>query len=489
MQQWVLYAKGLLDLAAVCIATDQAFQLARTLDLEARGPLMEYLESEPEQKQAAIKLIMQATRVMEEAAASVLSGNVYLPYYFWLLGSPQNSGSEDEYQLGEQTYYNAFSVFWGWHIGVCFMNMSSALLLVEEGKYGSHTYSGHWKELDVQQRREKSRAFLMETLPELHLVGRLTGKAPVQDELSRRVLQSVEEREVYLSTAFGLHLLLYIRNKLLDAGKLGNPLDTLRSFLLARAITTESLLPVLPSRKAQDTLRPIHRHMLEAQKDLFGLLKRSARDSGVVTPTAFFTLSRSPILCGVLLHKERIATLKAFLKLESNHGGLTGIVHLGNMLSHEGHIKGLGAAMGLTARLLHDKSFFPGGKRPTTKADYHRSYALAIGASAANFAPGDSRGGPGSRPVVRENKVEVVHPAPFSQVVYDRLTDEMGRFSLSEKDLVGMLKAGGDHLRKPKPDTTGQDSVPFQPLKRALTLLHAEATVLNIDHLQSLQVA
>jgi hypothetical protein len=57
-----------------------------------------------------------------------------------------------------------------------------------------------------------------------------------------------------------------------DAGKLGKPPDTLRTFPVARTTTMDSLATVLPNRKAQETLRPTHQHMIQPQKDLFGLL-------------------------------------------------------------------------------------------------------------------------------------------------------------------------------------------------------------------------
>jgi hypothetical protein len=118
-----------------------------------------------------------------------------------------------------------------------------------------------------------------------------------------------------------------------------------------------------------------------------------------------------------------------------------------------------------------------------------------MGRSLTDLAPASSRGGRPAQLTARKNKVELSRPAPFSRVVYDRLRDPMGRFPLSEEDLVGMLVAGNDSLRKmyaaagPGKGKAKATGTPKPPLKVAAGLLNGEVVVLEHDYLGSLQLA
>ncbi|KAK4032708.1 hypothetical protein C8A01DRAFT_40850 [Parachaetomium inaequale] len=307
-EQWDLYVAGKRDLAAVAVITNMASLLAKEMEKQARDFLREILEGQDDKRQATARGLANRLGISETAEASVLEGNPYFAFYFWLLRKPVDSSNEEEYQVEEQAYSNTFKVVSAWHTDVCFMpNASTNLLRIGEGQYGSHTYKGHWHELPVQERREKSRAFLLETLPELHFVGRLSkDKVPVQDHSSRGVYQSVEGGALELSTVFAMQILLYIRNKLFDAGKTSGPLQALQSFLRSATTSISSLTPILPDTQRREPLRPAYEHLLQIQDDMFKILKTGISTSGVVATTGIFTLRRSPVLCGLLLHAERI---------------------------------------------------------------------------------------------------------------------------------------------------------------------------------------
>jgi hypothetical protein len=491
----------------VAISTNMAFLLAKELEKQARNSLREVLEGQDEKKQATAKSLVNQLGISETAAASVLDGNPYFAYYFWLLRTMKPADSdENKYKVEEQTYYNTFSVLSAWHTGVCFMpNASTNLLRIGEGQHGSHTYKGHWNELPVQERRVKTRAFLIETLPELHFVGRLSkDKAPVQDDLSRAIFQSVEELAVELSTVFALHLLLYIRNRLLEARKLSDPVTTLQTFLRSATSSIDNLNPVLPTAESRESLRPAHQHLLQVQNDVFKMLKTGITNSSVVATTDFFTLRRSPILCGLLLHAERVLAQDAALAVEKTLGGLTAAVHLGHAFTTEGLIRDLGN-LGPTVRAQGDSAFFLGGKRPTTQTEYLPSYAMTIGRSVVSAAPASSRrsGGAGAGPslAARKSKMELSSPAPFSRLVQARLQDPQGRSSLTGEDLVGLLVGSGNPMMKKiygesvstsssaSSGASRKPPVSMSPLQHAALLLHAEVPTLEHDYVSSVRVA
>jgi hypothetical protein len=118
-EQWDLYVAGKRDIAAVAISTNMAFLLAKELEKQARNSLREVLEGQDEKKQATAKSLVNQLGISKTAAASVLDGNPYFAYYFWLLRTMKPADSdENKYKVEEQTYYNTFSVLSAWHTGV-----------------------------------------------------------------------------------------------------------------------------------------------------------------------------------------------------------------------------------------------------------------------------------------------------------------------------------------------------------------------------------
>jgi hypothetical protein len=301
---------------------------------------------------------------------------------------------------------------------VCFVEKGSGKRLhAQEGQHGDHSHDAAWSAQSVSDKQRKGTAFIMETATELHFIGSLKDKAPVQDELSRRIFACVEDRKLYISAVFGIDLLHTIHRRLCDAGMSGKPVDTLLDFIKSSTTKMDSLSSALPPQERRSILEPIRRHMIDAQTDIFQRQKAACKRAGIETQTPFFTLRRHPVLCGLMLHAERVLVQKTALNLEQHLGGLTAAVHLGNALIREGHLSNLGALQ-VTRRLQGDRSFFLGGNAPTTRPGYLSAYGHAIGWSAANLAA-STRGGTGL--AARSTKLELAVHAPFSRAVADRL--------------------------------------------------------------------
>ncbi|KAK4149139.1 hypothetical protein C8A00DRAFT_38260 [Chaetomidium leptoderma] len=238
-------------------------------------------------------------------------------------------------------------------------------------------------------------------------------------------------------------------------------------------------LSMLPLPQSRETLRPAQLHLAEMQGDVFRKFKSATKNAGVVSATPYFTLSRHPVLCGLLLHVERVLAQNAALRLESDLGGLNAAVHLGNAFTNQGYTQDLGALQS-TARQQGDKSFFLGGKRPTT--NFLAAFGLSIGMSLSNQTKdARKRCGDDDQLAVRKKKLELAAPAPFSRLVDARLQDTMGRFSLTESELTAAILEAG-YTRRPAAQTP-------PPLQHAATLLHAVVPVLEHDYLSSIRVA
>ncbi|KAH6844525.1 hypothetical protein B0I37DRAFT_432846 [Chaetomium sp. MPI-CAGE-AT-0009] len=515
-EQWDKYTAGTLDLTSAAATTNMAFLFAKGLEDTARGNILKIMSADTTRRHATIQDLSKRLNMPERAAAAFLDGNIYLPLYNFLLGPSKTGNLPSDYLLEQNVYYTTFMAMTGWFANACFrQNASGNRLRAQEGQHGDHSYSALWEEQDVNDKRNKLRAFAMETATELHFIGSLRDKAPIQDELSRSTFHCVEDKKLYISVVFGIDLLHAIHIKLHDSGRLASPLSTLQTFLESTTHSMSALSTALPAAASRTTLEPMRQHTAQAQTDIFQALKSANQHAGVASSTPFFTLRRHTILCGLLLLAERTLAQDTALTLERNLGGLTAAIHLGHAFTTSGVIPSLGT-LKPTATRQPDSAFFVGGKRPTEKSQYLSAYSLAIGEPITNTAPANSNTRNRNRNplAARKQKLELAVPAPFSRAVLARLRDPHGRFVLSEADLVEMLVGSGHALMvkvygeggggggaagtgtgkgKGKGNAkarsgTGAGPKP-SPLRHAALLLHAEVPVLEHGYLDALRVA
>lgn len=483
---WDRYVAGRLDLAAAAVTTNMALMLANQLEDAAQVELARIVGKMDAHRQATVQQLAKTLNVSEIMANSILQSNVYLPLYNQVLKGPKSQCPSEEYQLEEKIFFHTFQVMADWHTGCLLRRVGQNRLRSQEGSHGSHVYSGLWETVNIEEKKKCHRAFVLETLIELHFLGSLKEKAPVQDLLSRGVAFAVESKTVHLSAIFGLHLLFTIHLKLKDAGLSERPLRSLTQFLSVAAPKASTLSAILPTETSRDMIKPTYQHIKELQGDIFEKLKVATK-AGVVSATPFFTLVRHPILCGLVLHTTRVLVQDTALALERNLGAINAAAHLGNAFTQEGYIQTIGSLQ-LTVHLQGDKSFFLGGKRPTATDMYLEAYGLAIGWSLANLAPISRRG---KNLAARKNKVEFVAPALFSRATESHLRDPLRRLFLSEVDLINMLSEANQRMREiyNSPRAAGLASNMPSPLQHAAALIHAEVPMLEHSYMFSMEVA
>ncbi|KAG7284565.1 hypothetical protein NEMBOFW57_010943 [Staphylotrichum longicolle] len=448
-----------------------ALMLANQLEDAAQVELARIVRNMDAHRRATVQQLAKTLNVSEIMANSILQSNVYLPLYNQVLKGPQSQCPTEEYELEEKIFFHTFQVMADWHTGCLLRRVGQNRLRTQEGSHGSHVYPGLWESVKIEEKKKCHRAFVMETLTELHFLGSLKEKAPVQDLLSRGVASAVESKTIHLSAIFGLHLLFTIHLKLKDAGLSERPLRSLTQFLSVAAPKASTLSAILPTEKSRDMIKPTYQHIKELQGDIFEKLKVATK-ADVVSATPFFSLVRHPILCGLVLHTTRVLVQDTALALERNLGAINAAVHLGNAFMQEGYIQTIGSLQ-LTVHLQGDKSFFLGGKRPTAKDMYLEAY------------------GRGRNLGARKNKVEFVAPAPFSRATESHLRDPLRRLFLSEVDLINMLSEANQKMREiyNSPRAAGLASTMPSPLQHAAALLHTEVPMLEHSYMFSMEVA
>jgi hypothetical protein len=502
-EQWDKYIAGTVDLTAAAATTNMAFLFAKGLEDTARESIVRIM-ADPKRRQTSIEHFSKQMNMPEQVIATFLDGNIYLPLYNFLLGGSQTTDMPEDYRLEQKVLHTTFMAVTSWFFRICFRQKVSGNQVRDQES--DHSYSAPWEEQSVGDKRRKLKTFAMETATELHFIGSLRGKASVEDELSRNVFLCIEQKKLYISAVFGIHLLHAIHVKLHDSNLLARPLNTLQAFLKSTTTRISALSTALPAEPNRMTLEPMRQHTARAQTDIFGALKAANQKAGVDSPIPFFTLRRHPILCGLILLVERALAQDTALTLERNLGGLTAAIHLGNAFTTQGIIPSLGTLKSTTTR-QPDAAFYIGGKRPTEKSQYLSAYSLAIGESITNTAPANTstRNRGSDVPLAtRKQKLELTVPAPFSRAVVARLRDPHGRVSLSEADLVEMLLGTGHAMmRKVYGDSPVADAGKGKgkgkalnmtgpkpaPLKHASLLLHAEVPVLEHEYLDALRVA
>jgi hypothetical protein len=144
-------------------------------------------------------------KITEAQALSGLEGNIYLPLYQFLVYRLKGSTTQsalDDYDGEHRAFLHTFEATSDWH---CLRRRARRnIVSIKEGQEGNHRYPSSWESLGVEKKKEMHKTFVRETLTELHFLGSLGDKAPMQNELRRRVFDLVKSNTVYMATVFAM---------------------------------------------------------------------------------------------------------------------------------------------------------------------------------------------------------------------------------------------------------------------------------------------
>lgn len=102
VSHWDKYASGGLDLAAAGATTNMALLLAKDLEESARTSIVKIMASDRTGREATIRDFSRILNISERTASTLVDGNVYLPLYNFILGSPQVSKQTTKDYLVEE---------------------------------------------------------------------------------------------------------------------------------------------------------------------------------------------------------------------------------------------------------------------------------------------------------------------------------------------------------------------------------------------------
>ncbi|KAM0560087.1 hypothetical protein ACHAPJ_004047 [Fusarium lateritium] len=359
---WSKYGAGKLDLAAVSVATNMAFELAHSMEDEIRS----LLDKHEGAATIANNLFLQLAKHSGiDIYANKKQGDAYNVAAYDLAKPFQLNTSSllKSYVDGSQgvMIINKYNGKFGWY----------------DEKLGSAGKSNH-------EKWDQDMTAMMELMPDLHFLQSNGGRGAIEDELIRGVGTMFQNPNnpppLWLSWAMQIYLEI-LQNAGENCGH-GYSQMQQESLKIQKAMLD---VPGSPQRKA----------VLEAatrwNKDPLWMTREQMISSGILSgnnPPKFRFLRRNPLHCGLLIHHMRATLHISGVQYAAPSGGLMCTTQLYHALRQEKRLpnevkwEDLEAFWGFQG----NPCFFVGDP-PVDREGYYRNYCLCLGLSASNWAP------------------------------------------------------------------------------------------------------
>ncbi|KAM0337025.1 hypothetical protein ACHAPQ_003524 [Fusarium lateritium] len=356
---WTKYSAGQLDLAAVSIATNTAFEIARAME-ESHKPLLDKHGN-------CFKL---ANSLFEQYCETV---------------------GIDVNQKPDGAVFNLEAYDMAKPLCIGPMGLLQAFAETYRDKDMTDTYNGAYGWYDERlgaagetpsQRWTQDVSAIMELMPDLWFLSSHGRRGDVEDELMRGVgamfQTSSNTPPLWLSWAAQIFL-----DVLQSAGEnCGRAYGQMKQESLK---IQKALMDLPDSPERQSTLEAAMRW----DTDPLWTARKAAREydsEGARDLPQFRFLHRNPLHCGLLLHHMRSVLHHSGLTKAAYNGGLMVTTQLYHALQQEGRLADLKwEDLEALWKFQGDATFFV-GKPPEDREGYFRNFGLSMGLSAANWA-------------------------------------------------------------------------------------------------------
>lgn len=422
---WSRYAAGDLDLAAVAVATNAAFDLARSMEDEIKPVLSNF---------GGPDTLLTAYFIATSAASGINVLDKERP------GDPFNLEAYDRAQL---CLVNSLTIVTSWAA----IASPSSVLDSYNGKYGWYNEGVEDPASPPRARWRQDMAVLLELFDYLHILSSsFGGGSLIEDEMTRGIGELIYGYEdggdmpLWLAWAAQIHL-----DILRSLGKnCGRGLDDMRQ----ESLRIKRMMLHVPETS------PERRAVLKAATswDKDPIVKIRAQLKGLGIPqddkryTEFQFLRRNPIHCGLLIHNMRATLHRSGLQYAAPSGGLLSTVQLYHALREEKLFpeKLVWEDLETLWKMQGNPTFFV-GKPPADLEGYFRNYCLSIGVSVSNWAPNRRKGVPS---VNTENRRNMKFMGWSSLFMAERLAPARARPALSSDRIEEILMEGRRHQFK-----------------------------------------
>ncbi|KAK7429745.1 hypothetical protein QQZ08_003771 [Neonectria magnoliae] len=457
---WADYNANRLDLAAVAVATNTAFELARSMEDE----IMPIVSKHGGAGHIATSYFVELCKLSGiDALGNKQPGDAY---------------NLEAYNLAQLCLANTISLLNSYADGI-----SDDLIITNyNGKFG-------WYDEELGAGGETNRAkwdqdktAIMEVLPDLQFLSSNLGIGAVEDELIRGIgaLMHNPGDGAPLWLAWAAQIYLDVLQFL--GSNCGRAFDEMKQESLK---IKKAMLDVPSSQERSRVLKAATKW----DKDPISTCRLQMIQLELLpgnSPPAWRFLRRNPIHCGLLLHNMRVNLHLSGATYAATPGGVMCTTQLYHALRQEKLLSDHFVWEDLETfwKMQGDSAVFVGDP-PTNRESYFKNYCLCIGVSASNLAPTKRKG---KVNVNTANRRNMKFKGWVSLVIHRRLAPTGERPPLSSDLIEGILiegrrheaSDGKGHIRpeiKEKAKNETIDSVTFSPtaLIRKLALnIHAE---------------
>ncbi|KAM3566478.1 hypothetical protein ARSEF4850_000522 [Beauveria asiatica] len=365
MELWTCEGTKTLDLASVSVATNTAFELARSME--------EDLES-------LFKEVGGTHAFVTTYFRSLCKASGLDPMAKEQPGDPYNLAA---YHVADHCFINTLTLVSSFTATAM---PSSAAFQDYNGKFGWYDEDLGCDGTSNRQRWTQDLTAVLELMPDLSFLVSKLDCLSVVDEITRGVACQIQERRktTPLWLAFAVQVYLDI---LQTFGRDDDALEMMQEESLR---IKHSLLDVPDAHR-----RAVLRAAGLWDEDPIWAARKLAVAAGflpkVRSPPNKF-LRRNPMYCGLLVHHMRTTLHMEGLRYAAAPGALVGVVQLYHALRREGLVPDdcVWQDLKMLWRLQGNASFFV-GDLPTTKEAYFSNYCLSIGTSVTHWAAAQSR--------------------------------------------------------------------------------------------------
>ncbi|KAH7111944.1 hypothetical protein B0J13DRAFT_659526 [Dactylonectria estremocensis] len=415
MSLWEAYNTDNLDLAAVSIATNTAFELARSMEDETKSILDKHGGAANMATSYFFALSKQSGIDPQDTQ---LPGDAY---------------NIEAYGLAQPCLINTISLL------ASYANSTSDDTIVNNynGKFGWYNEVLGSSGQTYRERYDQDKTAMFEILPDLHFLSSNMGRGAVEDELIRGIYSLIKDPEsgVPLWLAWTAQIYLDILQFL--------GVNCARGFnqMQQESLRIQKAMLDVPSSSPER--RTVLSVATKWDKDPIWTCRNQMMAlnllSGGCSP-AYKFLRRNPIHCGLLTHNMRVTLHEAGVHFAAPPGGLMSAVQLYHALRQEKLLpdKLVWDDLDTFWTMQGNATFFVGDP-PTNREGYFRNYCLSIGVSTSNGAPTRRKGKVNANTA---NKRNMRFRGWVSSVVNRRFAPTGERPALSPDLVAGILTEG-----------------------------------------------
>lgn len=414
---WADYKANRLDLAAAAVATNTAFELARSMEDE----IMPIVSKHGSANEIATLYFMEICKLSGiDALGKKQPGDAY---------------NLEAYNMAQLCLINTISLLTSYARG----NSGDLIVTNYNGKFGWYDEELGAEGKTNRAKWDQDKTAMMEALPDLQFLSSNMGTGAVEDELIRGIgdLMNNPGQGAPLWLAWAAQIYLDVLQSLGSNCRRGFDEMKQESLKIKKA-----MLDVPSSQERSWVLKAATKW----DRDPISTCRLQMTQLGLLpsnSPPAWRFLHRNPIHCGLLLHNMRVNLHLSGATYAATPGGVMCTTQLYHALRQEKLLSDHLAWEDLETfwKMQGDSAVFVGDP-PTNREDYFKNYCLCIGVSASNLAPTKRKG---KVNVNTANRRNMKFKGWVSLVINRRLAPTGERPPLSSQLIEGILIEGRRH--------------------------------------------